>query len=1053
MSFQGDVGGIGLADLLQSLARGREGILTLNGQDGLKSTLGIQDGLLHLLPDPDEDPEMWRNRVRQAWVKDPDYRIDSLRMTEIARAQRIETVYRMLDSEGVHFRFTPGPLPERPTDSPISQSEPGVARPGPRRDAVFCQGMPVEGLLLEYARLKDESQSAGVDALASNHLVLCVLEGGEGPKDLSRFYTECDGQSNLTEMADRLGWPIRQLRAVAFAELRRGTLRFALAPEILELAQRELVQDQMVRAAARLCAWCDASPPGPMNAYEAEVFAEEWQAGRLQGALAEMPERNTRSLLRRLDLALGNPLSAVDRWREIARLHPEDSIARLRGMIAELRAGADPNAPTLKELLGVARAFLDKECRLRAAAILRVAVSRVPGTTGAKLELGLCMLSAGMATEATPWLIEAAGSLLAEGQCEKAIPPLRELVQAYPENRDARRLLSRARAQAVRRTLVRKNSLVTLAVVVALSLGAFVQFRARHAYQLRMAEVTEHLADPGEALRLLDTHFPGDTSPAVANLRTSILERKRTSDNALRTAWTDRYREAQLECTLGDPVLGLQRALDLPAHPEDTDDQGTWPLVSDLFNGLAARLENNLREIGTEVTDTAPQINAEQRLQKLIADLTELAAQHGEDSGAKDLVRRLQEFEKRLQERQEGRAQARAEHTKQDNLAQQDLMLAAARAHAKAGDCGRSLGKYRQLLDTDPTGKLKDLLAKEIRAVEGKCSALVEARKLCLAGKHADARRLLEDSIENMGDYLMPWRVESFPPGGRARLKDGSVHVTPFTLESAFGEPIEMSLEMDGYDQLVLSVEDPSDHFLYFSRTPERWWKTEGRVEALPVACGDDHVVADRSGQLARLSKGEKPAWQHKLSSLGGVARAPVFLPRRPGCLLLVTEDGEAWLVEAASGAMEGPYATGSPPIEGPIATESGARVHFRNGTVAEWETRLEPGIVTSGEVDRSGPDGRGANIGEARHGSTSGLAVLRRRTDGGSHFDSPWSEWSVDIEKDVYSVRSKGAKVPAFTVRRSGDWTYVAWEAPHSLIPQGRLWIADGQGLRSFQP
>src|SRR6185369_13148000 len=99
MSFQGDVGGIGLADLLQSLARGREGILTLNGRDGLRSTLGVQHGLLHLLPDQDEDPEIWRNRVRQAWVKDPDYRIDSLRMTEIARAQRIENLYRLLDSD------------------------------------------------------------------------------------------------------------------------------------------------------------------------------------------------------------------------------------------------------------------------------------------------------------------------------------------------------------------------------------------------------------------------------------------------------------------------------------------------------------------------------------------------------------------------------------------------------------------------------------------------------------------------------------------------------------------------------------------------------------------------------------------------------------------------------------------------------------------------------------------------------------------------------------------------------------------------------------------
>jgi len=1052
MSFQGDVGGIGLADLLQSLARGREGILTLNGREGLKSTVGIQDGLLHLLPDPDEDPEIWRNRVRQAWVKDPDYRIDSLRMTEIARAQRIEDLYRLLDSDGVHFRFTPGPLPERPTDSPISQSEPGVARAGPRRDAVFCQGMPVEGFLLEYARLSDETQSAGVEALPNDDVILCALGGNPTGQDLTRFYGECDGESSLVEIADRLGWAIRQLRVIAVTELRRGMLRFALAPEILALAQRELMQEQVVRAAARLDAWSNATPPGPMNAGEAELLDDEWSAGRLQAALASMPQRTTRHLLRRLDISLANPLTTVDRWREIVRTHPDDAIARLRLMIAELRSGADPNSPTLKELLGAAHGFLDKEQPLRAAAILRVAAGRTPDSTGPRLELGLCMLSAGMTAESAPWLVEAARSLLEEGQCEKAIPPLRELVDFDPKNREARRLLSRARAQAVRRTLVRKNSLVTLAVVAALSVGALVQVRARHTYATHMSEVAAHLAEPVEALRLLDAYFPNDASPAVANLRNTIEERKRSDDNATRTAWTDRYREAQLECTLGDPVLGLQRAFDLPVHPVDPDDQGSWPLVSDLFNGLAARLENNLRELGAEIVDSPDQLKGEERLLKLIADLEEPAAKHADDSGAKDLLRRLQEFEKRLHDRQENRSRARAERTKQDNLAQQDVLLAAARSESKAGEYARALSHYQALIDSDPTGKLKALLAKEIHAISSKDTALAEARKLCSEGKHAEAKKLLGATLENMGDYLMPWRVETFPAGGRARLKDGSVHTTPFVVQSSFGEPIEMTLELDGYDPLKLAVEDPADQFLYFSRTPERWWKTSGRVEALPVACAGDHVVADRAGRVARLTNGAT-AWQRSLSTLGGVARAPVFLSHKPGFLFFLTEDGEAWIVDAASGAAEGPYAMGSPPIDGPFATETGVRARFRDGRVADWEARLQPESTSSGDVDLYAGGRRANDEADARHGSSSGLAVLRRRTDGGVRLDSPWTDWSVEVEKDVYSVKHKGDRERVFTVHRGDDWTYVAWEAPHALLPRGRLWIADSLGLRSFQP
>jgi hypothetical protein len=149
---------------------------------------------------------------------------------------------------------------------------------------------------------------------------------------------------------------------------------------------------------------------------------------------------------------------------------------------------------------------------------------------------------------------------------------------------------------------------------------------------------------------------------------------------------------------------------------------------------------------------------------------------------------------------------------------------------------------------------------------------------------------------------------------------------------------------------------------------------------------------------------------------------------------------------------MEGPYSVGSPPIDGPYATESGVRARFRNGSVAEWDTRLQPEVTAASDADLSPPGAR-AGEADARHGSSSGLAVLRRRTDGGSRLESPWSDWSVDVERDVYTVHAKGSSTKAFTVRRAGDWSYLAWEAPHSSIPHGRLWISDGKGLRSFQP
>jgi tetratricopeptide (TPR) repeat protein len=998
------------------------------------------------LPDPDEDPELWRNRVRQAWVKDPDFRIDSLRMTEIARAQRLEDLYHHLDSENVHFRFNPGPLPERPVEPSLSASEPGTARTGPRRDAIFCAPLPVEAMLLEYARLQDEALSAGESLITSAHVVLVPI--AEPARGSERFFEQCDGQSNLVEIADRLGWPMRQLLNVATTELRRGALRPAQPDELIDLARMEFQPGNLARAASRLCAWCECSWPGPPTPIEAELFTSEWDAGRLQVALRGMPARAARTLLRRVDHALGSPLTSVQYWQELASIQTTDRLSALRLMILQVRANIDPNVPPLRDLLAVARSFAESNSRLRAASILRVAAARMPESTAARLEVGGEMLAVGMVEEGTPWIVEAARTFVASGQADRAIGPLRAVIEASPSNRDARRLLAKARARIVQKTLTRKNSFVTMAVVLALSIGAWVQIGAHRQQERLISEITSHLAEPRVALGVLTQHFPDEMPDRIRNMKASLEERVESEEHAVRTSWTDRYREAQVEATLGDPVLGLRRALELPPPPDSTVSEEPWPLVSDLFNGLGARLGKRIGDIGTQVLETADQMNDEQRVVGLIAELRQHLLAQIEKPDVKAFDVRLAELAQLIEQRQEQRAQTRVKQLKQDNLARQDQILGAARAHAQARDYTRALVLYKQLIESDESGKLKDLpaLAKEMKAIEVKHDALVQARDLALGGQHDKARELLNERVDRANDYLLPWRVTTFPPGARARLEDGSVHVTPFQLESSAGERISMSLELEGHDPLKLEVDQPRDRLLYFSRRAERAWPSQGRVEALPVAVGDDHVVCDRSGQIARLSKAGTPAWQHKLPSLGGVGRAPVFLPKKQGFLLVLTEDGEAWIVEAASGLLEGPWAMKSPPVHGPIATPDGVTALFRDETRALWTTRLrpevEPPVAAEDDTDAA-----------AQRGSSSGMAVLRRRAGEGTILESPWSNWVVEVGATVYTVRVKDSPAAAFTVLREGEWTYVAWEAPHSLIPRGRLWIADSKGLRSFLP
>jgi len=46
-----------------------------------------------------------------------------------------------------------------------------------------------------------------------------------------------------------------------------------------------------------------------------------------------------------------------------------------------------------------------------------------------------------------------------------------------------------------------------------------------------------------------------------------------------------------------------------------------------------------------------------------------------------------------------------------------------------------------------------------------------------------------------------------------------------------------------------------------------------------------------------------------------------------------------------------------------------------------------------------------------------------------------------------------EGSEKLSFHVRLRGEWNFLAWEAPTSKAPHGRLWLSDGDGLRAYEP
>lgn len=1037
MSFQGDVGGIGLAELLQSLSRGRrEGVLRLHTGGGLSANLGLEDGIVYFLPDTDEDPVIWKERARQAWIHDQDFRIDAVRMSDIARAGRIENLYQILDSEGVHFRFETGPLPSGAPSSSGENADSG------RMPEVHCEGMPVEYLLLEYARMSDEAAGAPELAGFTDYVVPRTQSAGEAGSANSSFLEHCDGASTLAEVSDRLGWPLRQARLAFVEELRKNHLRAAQHHELLVLAQHELAQGHILRAASRLVGWIQTAPPGPMSEGDAALLAAEFRADRMTALLNRMPTRETRTLLRRLDHALGDPEASVKHWRELGRLKRSCSIVELHRLGAEFRWEEDEELPSLRELLETARGLREEGHPYRAAAFLRMAATRDPQQAHARMDIGLGMLAAGLIEEGAAWIIDASQMLIAGGAAEKAIGPLRTLVEAAPEVREARRMLGRLRHLTVRRQLIRKNSLVGIAIVAALGGGAFVRVHMQQDTANKLEEISQLIESPERAQALLDEYFPEDDSERVGDLRDQIDARRKLSEGEARNAWYELYREAQLACSLGDPSEGLRLSLELPPPPRLATVTEPWPLVADLYNGLAARLASDLEALG-EVELVAPeQVAAEEELAKHLDEVRAVLEEREESPALEDLGTRLSELREAVRQRVAERARRLEEKHQEDLLADQDLLLATARAHAEAGDLGRSLEVYEELLESDEDGRIGRIFFDEIADVKRRFDALQEARALAREGRHAEARARLEADLEDAAAEPLPWKLESFPSGALVELPDGSVRATPFEVESRFGEALSFRLRFDGHRTTELWLDAPADQFLWLTRVPERAWAASGRVEALPVAVGEDHIVCDRVGRLARLGAGGELRWERELSSIGGIARPPVFLPSRPDTLLLITEDGEAWFVQAESGEIEGPAELGSAPVAGPVVDADRVLALTKDGRLATWTTRLKPTLEESSDLDLG-----------AEFGADSGLAVLRRGESGTRFHDSPWTDWSVEITDEVFRVRREGDPEGGYAVTRSGDWTFLAWEAPRPGLEEGRLWISDGSGLAGYTP
>lgn len=1059
MSFQGDVAGIGLGELLQGLARGgRDGVLNLYGKD-LVARIGLQAGQVFLVNSPEEDPKQWRARCAKAWVKNPDPEQDHARREAIARAERLEVVFRMLEAPNLHFRFEPGALPPPPGGAPSGSQQKGSRSEGmavgaaPNAASPWGPGMSVEFVLLEHARISDEVQSGSGP---KEHDMPRVLDGGTAEPGYELLLAECDGLSTMVEVADRLGWPLRQCCGVVNELMKAGTVRLATPREVLTAALTELEDGQYERASDRFEGWLDATPGGPPSHEDGGLLAHLWERGQIATALGYLRRRAGRRLCRRLDYVASDLSQSIELWTRFVELHGACGVGRLHLTRLSLAAAADSSvdADTLNELLRQARQLTEAGFSRRARALLLAVRDAEVESLSVRVDVGHRMLAAGMHDDACELLAEAAREMIDGGDLVRARRLIGSLLVEVPDNMEARDLLGEIEQRQQRKKRRTWQVAVGASIVAVLSGVGVVHFKQQAELEERIAEITSMLDQPERGLALLEDYYPRpEMRPdRVAGLAAALERRRAELQQDELGEWNDRLAQVETRIERGELLPAVEQIAAM-GNPPELDELYARRLRSreELLSLIAGRLQTRFdtSDPGLEAEDSALEDEAE-----LLAEterMLEASRSKRLHSEFSDFVDHVEHLVVQWQTRREERAAERTAKALRDKEALQDRLLSSARFLHDSGELERSLAAYDELLveASDAGQSVIDFITDERDAVSTKLEAWSGAVESASAGQHELAIEQLTAAGLDLSVYPLPWRVESQPPGATVRTGDGETFVTPFVMHSPAGGRLELEFTLEGTLPITLAVDGPADRLVHLHRVADRMVAGEHRIDALPLPVGGDVVVADRSGSIRRVGPEGELRWERNLETLGGIARTPRFLPTRPGWLLLVSEEGDCWLVSVDDGRLEGPWNAGAPPLYGPEDLGGAIAVLFDDGTLATWDHAVAPEQAPAGSQKYLMKPEEDSEYSER----LDTLVCLRSSTGRDTDMGNPWTPWRVEVTDDMYLVRLRGEPERTFTVAREGRFSFVAWEKPTTSAPEGRLWVSDDAGLRSYLP
>lgn len=971
MPLQGQLGHIGLADVLQTaLAGSRGGVMTVTrgperavlqlGSEGLflvePEILEASD-ILAALHDRGELPAEAAGAIATGKASAEDtleslvagHKVPEERVKEIVAGEVEDAVLTLMSWREGSFHFVEGSH---------TASE--------RKGRVASHAVDLQRLLLRAADRVDE-RTALERVLGTHAVLFCRLDvhppDGEPEERLPEVYDLLDGHVTAGEIALRLGLPrFTTMRSIA-ALVEAGAARLA-NPDELSAAVDERLRTQRLRLARDVALQWAVQHPEDVGGVRALVRVAQSRERPVEIATA----------LTLLGARLGEQgewSAAMSAYQDALAQRPGDDAA-LRGLRKSAQEAGD-TAVWASTSLRLGQATLDGGDAAGARAMATEVLAALPNDIAARLLAARACVQLkdreGLVQQAQA-LVDQLGGKASKRSEREAADFCRDAVALLaPERGDLLRTLRVLTDQAHGR---QRMLVLAGAGVLVLVLGLVFLLPPSAQALLEKAQAAESEGDKGRALELLerllaehgDAEVADDArmmrarlagpAPGAAPGPDAATQRTKTELPALLAALKalpDAQARAQVVAA-ASTFAPSTRAAALPRLLVDALDTCVVTLAKDargkrdtlgMLGKLGERREVPLADIRALLAkaEAARDPASLQALQAALEALRPYLALVTDDAlgrRSRELEDELAAYDRALQ----GHAPAHAALRRRlawaeiedahDTCRERGPGLLVAGRLAEADEMYKQLAARIEAIGRDPElldlrevverkhlddfvrerrGEIRDVLeglkAAQAAADAGDLEAAAKTYAL-LAQKHYTIRF---DAL-----VRLPMQVDSVPTGAEVSLNGQVLGHAPLRIEVPWGGPHTVSVAAPGFDAHVTVLDTAKSEplaRLQARLVPRMRWQAPvgGQVEARPLAVGNDLLVADRAGHVVLLAGSDgRILWSRNLGNLEGVRAQPAVLD---STVALMFVDGRLCFLDARDGNVLADHAIARP--------------------------------------------------------------------------------------------------------------------------------------------